>query len=144
MANAMTTGKQNAMSVKSTAIPWNTARKILETMFRKIGVDTFYDVTIGKGHAHCAFSTEDRVLLIQPFMDKKNVPLQCEELRLLKEQLLDSGDDSAQIMTALYFPDEAKGIGRIRGITRITPGNMASFRRFFLSGRKRSAHDPST
>lgn len=123
------------MSAKSTAIPWNTAKRILETMFKEIGVDTFPDVTIGKGHAHCAFSTEDRALLVQPFMGKKNVLLQCEELRLLKKHLIEQEKDHVEIITALYFPDETKGIGRIRGITRITPGNMASFRRFFLSGR---------
>ena len=123
------------MSAKSTAIPWNTAKRILETMFKEIGVDTFPDVTIGKGHAHCAFSTEDRALLVQPFMGKKNVLLQCEELRLLKKHLIEQEKDHVEIITALYFPDETKGIGRIRGTTRITPGNMASFRRFFLSGR---------
>ena len=123
------------MSAKSTAIPWNTAKRILETMFKEIGVDTFPDVTIGKGHAHCAFSTEDRALLVQPFMGKKNVLLQCEELRLLKKHLIEQEKDHVEIITALYFPDETKGIGRIRGITRITPGNMASFRRFFLSGQ---------
>ena len=123
------------MSAKSTAIPWNTAKRILETMFKEIGVDTFPDVTIGKGHAHCAFSTEDRALLVQPFMGKKNVLLQCEELRLLKKLLIEQEKDHVEIITAIYFPYETKGIGRIRGITRITPGNMASFRRFFLSGR---------
>lgn len=113
-------------------------------MFREIGVDTFPDVTIGKGHAHCAFSTEDRALLVQPFMGKKKVLLQCEELRMLKEQLIEQEKGKVKIITALYFPEAAKGIGSLRGINRITPGNMASFRHFFLNGRQRSASCPST
>jgi len=132
------------MDAKSTAVPWHTAKRILETMFRKIGVDAFPDVTIGRGHAHCAFSTEDRALLVQPFMGKKDVPRQCEELRQLKEQLIEHEGDGVKIMMALYFPGEAEGIGRLRGITRITPGNMASLRRFFLNRRQRSPACPST
>lgn len=112
-----------------TSISWERACRTLEAMFRQIGVSTFPDVTIGDGHAHRAFSSESRAVIVQPYLGKEQLSKQCEQLRSLREQLLENEPDS-QVMAAIYVPNDQERIPRYKGITRISPGNLTTIRHF--------------
>ena len=122
------------MNEHHNSLPWAKAVRIMENMFKSMGIDSFPNVTIGRGHAHQAFSTEDKAILIQSFQGEENVLRQCQELRLLKEALQESEKGNAKILPALYFPDDACQNVKTGEVARITPRNMASFRRYFVQG----------
>ena len=113
-----------------TSIPWERACRMLEAMFRQIGVSSFPDVTIGDGHAHRAFSSDSHAVIVQPYLGKEQLSKQCEQLRSLREQLLENEPDS-QVMAAIYVPNDQERIPRYKGITRISPGNLTTIRHFF-------------
>ena len=113
-------------------LPWAKAVRIMENMFKSMGIDSFSNVTMGGGRAHQAFSTEDKAILIQSFLGEENVLRQCQELRLLKKALQESEKGNAKILPALYFPDDACKNVKLGEVARITPRNMASFRRYFV------------
>ena len=114
------------------SISWERACRTLEAMFRQIGVSTFPDVTIGDGHAHRAFSSESRAVIVQPYLGKEQLSKQCEQLRSLREQLLENEPDS-QVMAAIYVPDNQERIPRYKGITRVSPGNLTTIRHFLTA-----------
>ena len=113
-----------------TSIPWERACRMLEAMFRQIGVSSFPDVTIGDGHAHRAFSSDSHAVIVQPYLGKEQLSKQCEQLRSLRERLLENEPDS-QVMAAIYVPNDQERIPRYKGITRISPGNLTTMRHFF-------------
>ena len=115
-----------------TSIPWERACRTLEAMFRQIGVSSFPDVTIGDGHAHRAFSSDSHAVIVQPYLGKEQLAKQCEQLRSLREQLLENEPDS-QVMAAIYVPDDQERIPRYKGITRISPGNLTTIRHFLTA-----------
>ena len=115
-----------------TSIPWERACRMLEAMFRQIGVSTFPNVTIGDGHAHRAFSSDSRAVIVQPYLGKEQLVKQCEQLRFLREQLLENEPDS-QVMAAIYVHDDQERLPRYKGITRIGPGNLTSIRHFLTA-----------
>lgn len=118
-----------------TSIPWERACRTLEAMFRQIGVSSFPDVTIGDGHAHRAFSSDSHAVIVQPYLGKEQLSKQCEQLRSLREQLLENEPDS-QIMAAIYVPNDRERIPRYKGITSISPGNLTTIRHFFNTRQK--------
>lgn len=117
-----------------TSISWERACRTLEAMFRQIGVSTFPDVTIGDGHAHRAFSSESRAVIVQTYLGKEQLSKQCEQLRSLREQLLENEPDS-QVMAAIYVPDNQERIPRYKGITRVSPGNLTTIRHFLTANK---------
>ena len=117
-----------------TSISWERACRTLEAMFRQIGVSTFPDVTIGDGHAHRAFSSESRAVIVQPYLGKEQLSKQCEQLRSLREQLLENEPDS-QVMAAIYVPNDRERIPRYKGITRVSPGNLTTIRHFLTANK---------
>ena len=108
---------------------------MLESMFKQIGVSAFPNVTMGDGYAHMAFSSEDHAVIIQPHLGKEQLAKQCEQLRSLREQLLENEPDS-QVMAAIYVPDDQERIPRYKGITRISPGNLTTIRHFLTTNRE--------
>lgn len=108
---------------------------MLESMFKQIGVSAFPNVTIGDGYAHMAFSSEDRAVIIQPYLGKHNLNEQCRQLRNLRKRLQESEPDS-QIMPALYFTSDATCAKRIKDIAFITPSRLTSLRHFLTSETK--------
>ena len=117
-----------------TSIPWERACRTLEAMFRQIGVSTFPNVTFGDGHAHRAFSSDSRAVIVQPYLGKEQLVKQCEQLRFLREQLLESEPDS-QVMAAIYVPDDQERLPRYKGITRVSPGNLTTIRHFLTANK---------
>ena len=117
-----------------TSIPWERACRMLEAMFRQIGVSSFPDVTIGDGHAHRAFSSDSHAVIVQPYLSKEQLPKQCKQLRSLREQLLENEPDS-QVMAAIYVPDDQERIPRYKGITRVSPGNLTTIRHFLTANK---------
>ena len=118
-----------------TSIPWERACRMLEAMFRQIGVSTFSDVTIGDGHAHRAFSSDSRAVIVQPYLGKEQLSRQCEQLRALREQLLEN-EPNSQVMATIYVPNDQERIPRYKGITRISLGNLTTIRHFFNTRQK--------
>ena len=117
-----------------TSIPWERACRMLEAMFRQIGVSSFPDVTIGDGHAHRAFSSDSHAVIVQPYLGKEQLSKQCEQLRSLREQLLENEPDS-QVMAAIYVPNDQERIPRYKGITRVSPGNLTTIRHFLTANK---------
>ena len=117
------------------SIPWERACRMLEAMFRQIGISSFPDVTIGNGHAHCAFFSDSNAVIVQPYLGKEQLARQCEQLRTLRKHLLDNEPDS-NIMAAIYVPDDQKRIPRLKNITRISPNNLTTIRHFFITRQK--------
>ena len=115
-----------------TSIPWERACRTLEAMFRQIGVSTFPNVTIGDGHAHRAFSSDSHAVIVQHYLGKERLAKQCEQLRSLREQLLENEPDS-QVMAAIYVPDDQERLPRYKGITRVSPGNLTTIRHFLTA-----------
>ena len=115
-----------------TSIPWERACRMLEAMFRQIGVSSFPNVTIGDGHAHRAFSSDSHAVIVQRYLGKEQLSKQCEQLRSLREQLLENEPDS-QVMAAIYVPDNQERIPRYKGITRVSPGNLTTIRHFLTA-----------
>ena len=124
--------RKNAYLV--TSIPWERACRMLEAMFRQIGVSSFPDVTIGDGHAHRAFSSDSHAVIVQPYLGKEQLSKQCEQLRSLREQLLENEPDS-QVMAAIYVPNDQERIPRYKGITRVSPGNLTTIRHFLTANK---------
>lgn len=116
------------------SIPWERACRMLEAMFRQIGVSSFPDVTIGDGHAHRAFSSDSHAVIVQPYLGKEQLSKQCEQLRSLREQLLENEPDS-QVMAAIYVPNDQERIPRYKGITRVSPGNLTTIRHFLTANK---------
>ena len=117
-----------------TSIPWERACRMLEAMFRQIGVSSFPNVTIGDGHAHRAFSSDSHAVIVQRYLGKEQLSKQCEQLRSLREQLLENEPDS-QVMAAIYVPDNQERIPRYKGITRVSPGNLTTIRHFLTANK---------
>ena len=124
--------RKNAHS--GTSIPWERACRMLEAMFRQIGVSSFPDVTIGDGHAHRAFSSDSHAVIVQPYLGKEQLSKQCEQLRSLREQLLENEPDS-QVMAAIYVPNDQERFPRYKGITRVSPGNLTTIRHFLTANK---------
>lgn len=107
---------------------------MLESMFKQIGVSAFPNVTMGDGYAHMAFSSEDCAVIIQPHLGKEQLSKQCEQLRSLRERLLENEPDS-QVMAAIYVPNDQERIPRYKGITRVSPGNLTTIRHFLTANK---------
>lgn len=119
-------------------ISWDRACRMLEAMFKQIGIDAFPNVSMGDGYAHYAFASEDRAIVIQPYQGKETLVRQCHQLLQLREQLLES-EPNCHVMAALYFSSDAERLSRLKGIARVSPGNLSSFRRFLTKNKGKSS-----
>lgn len=123
-------------SPRERLIPWERACRILETMFKRLGADTFPNVSIGEGYAHTAFATGRRAIIVQAYLGKAHVMRQCHQLRTLHERLHEN-EPSSPVLAALYFPIDTEHMPKPKGIVCISPRNLTTLRRFLIGGQER-------